>query len=680
MAASLRPSHSPSELEEARQRARVIGARAIRTRLRLPSRLTLSEWADRHRVLSPESSAQPGPWRTDRAPYLREILDTISGREHQDVTIVKCSQSGGSELLLNAIGYYADQEPSPILVIQPNVKPMAEAFSKDRIAPMIRDCRRLRSKFRDPRSRDSGNTVLHKTYPGGQLSVIGANSPAGLASRPIRVVLADELDRWPASAGTEGDPLALSSARQITFRHRKKTVKVSSPGNAGESRIAKEWALSDQRHYYVPCPHCGHEQPLEWRDAAGKPSITPGRGEYRLVWEKEGEGDNVRHKPETARYQCAACTELIDETWKPAMLAQGRWVKHNPTSKRAGFHISGLLSPWVRWSELGTTWLAVKDDPEQRKTFFNTLLGLLYTEAGEEADPDKLSSRREAYAAEVPMPVGVLTAGVDVQGDRLEVEIRGWGAGEESWLVRLERIYGDPENEPAVWEELETLLTRTWKHESGASLRVRACMVDSGYLQDMVFRFVGPRQGRRVFASKGVENAKQPLSRASRANRDGVKVFTVNPIAFKDTLFARLRRVHVGPGYLHFGSEEQTGADDAYFLQFGAEKRVVEFAGNRPVVKYVSVRKRNEAIDLYVLSLTALRSLGIAVTRHLDREVGKVQQAGAEAKALEAEPETVGEPDGIPETEEPAEAEPPAPAERPRRPPRRGGGWMRGYR
>jgi phage terminase large subunit GpA-like protein len=631
----------------------------------------LADWADQHRVLSPESSAEPGPWKTDRVPYLREVMDTVSGREHQDITVVKCSQSAGSEVLLNAIGFYIDQEPSSILVIQPNVKPMAEAFSKRRIAPMIRDCERLKGKVKDPRSRDSGNTILLKEFPGGTLIIMGANSAAGLASNPIRIVLADEIDRWPASAGTEGDPLALADARQTTFRHRKKRVKVSSPGNEGESRIEKEWALSDQRHYYVPCPHSGHEQPMEWRDSGGKPDIRPGKGEYRLLWEKEGEGDQVRHKPETAVYVCRSCACTIEETHKAAMLAAGRWVKHNPKSKRAGFHIAGLLSPWVRWSEIADKWLKVKADPEQRKTFFNTLLGLLYVGSTDELDTAKLSGRREAYGSvehpvEVPNAVGLLTAAIDVQGDRLELEVRGWGDKEESWLVRLERFYGDPDLDD-VWERAAALLDRAWEHASGAELRIRACMVDSGYKQDPVFRFVKSRQSRGIFASKGVDNAKQPLSRSTRANRDGVKVFTINPNAFKDTLFARLRRAVPGAGFLHFGSEQQTGADEAYFLQFGAETRRVQFVNNRPVVSYINPgKKRNEAIDLYVLNLAALRALGMSVSQRLGEIVKEVQEEGAEIRA-KAKDRPEGDDAGDEEADNPS-------------PPAGGSGWWNGYR
>jgi len=625
-------------------------------RLRLPPKLTLSEWSDRHRVLSPESSAEPGPWRTDRVPYLREVMDTISGTEYQDITILKCSQSAGTEALNNAVGYFIDQEPSPMLMIQPNVKPMAEAWSKDRLAPMLRDCPRLRGKVKDPRARDSGNTILHKTFVGGYISAIGANSPAGLASRPIRVVLADELDRWVASAGTEGDPLTLAEARTTTFRHRRKIVKVTTLGNEGESRGEKAWEISDQRHFYVPCPHCDHMQPLEWRDTNGRPDIRAGKGEYRLVWDKSvsEDGEEIHH-PETAGYQCRSCSQKIYEGHKAAMLARGEWVKHNPGSKRAGFHIAGLLSPWVKWVDMAAGWLDKKDDPEQRKTFINTVVGLLYQEAGEVADAASLAGRRELYRGEVPVGVGFLTMAVDVQGDRLEVEVRGWGEGEESWCIRLERIYGDPE-QADVWSQVEEILGRAWSRADGKMMRIGSAMIDSGFLTDVVYRWVRPRQTRRVFAYKGVEGASTPIGRASKANADGVKVVTVRPQDFKDILFRRLRRVVPGPGYLHFGAADTTGADDEYLRQFGAEKRIVDFINNRPRVRYAKIAPRNEAIDLYVMGLAAFRMLG-RTTREL---------AGAKGKAIQSGPEPA-------ETTVP-EAFVVAPAARPR-PRRSGGSW-----
>lgn len=610
----------------------------------------MSEWAERHRIVSPETSFHPGPWRNSFVPYGVEIMDTISGSAYTDITAVAPSQSAKTELcILNPLGYFIDQQPSSILVIQPNVKPMAESFSKERLAPMLRDCARLRGKVKDARSRDSANTILTKHYVGGFIAIVGANSPAGLASRPIRILLADELDRWESSAGTEGDPLALGRARTKTFGHRKKVVKVSSPGNEGESRIEKEWELSDQRHYYVPCPHCGEMQPLEWRDSKGKPDIRPGLGDYRLVWDKVLVDGKVKHKPETAVYVCRACAVGIEETFKPAMVAAGQWVKHNPDSDRAGFAISGLVLQWVRWTELAAKWLAVKDDPEQRRTFFNTDLGLLYVQQGDHADVTQLTGRREEWAEDVPRNAGVLSMGIDVQGDRLEVLVCAWGAAEEMWFVHYERLYGDPEHGD-VWERAEAILNRPWKHEAGAPMYIRTCGVDSGYLTDVVMRWVQPRQLRGVYALKGSDELKVPLSRAQRTSRDRVKSFSFNPTSFKDTLFGRLRRVVPGDGYIHIGPEAKTHVSEEFLLQFGAEKRTVRYTNGRAKVAYILLAgRRNEAIDLYNLNLVALRTLGATFIKGLPAAVDALIDEGVKLQA-----EKAGE---SPAIEEPADAE-----------------------
>jgi phage terminase large subunit GpA-like protein len=650
----------------------------------------MSEWAERHRVLSAESSANHGEWRNERTPYGVEIMDTISGRLFNDITVVAPSQSAKTELgILNPIGYYMDQEPSSILVIQPNVKPMAESFSKERLAPMIRDTPRLRGRVKDAKSRDSGNTILQKTFPGGFIVVVGANSPAGLASRPIRVVLADEIDRWPASAGTEGDPLALAEARTKTFRHRKKVVKVSSPGNEGESRIEKEWAKSDQRHFEVPCPHCSQVaggpsgwQVLEWRCTGGKPDIRPGKGPFRLVWEKtEDEQGQVTHHPETVAYLCRHCHALIEETAKTWMLANGRWVRHNPNSSRAGFHIPAMLLTWVRWHEIAEAWLRAKDDDEERKAFFNTVLGLLYVHDGVQLDPDALANRREAFSAEVPGGAAVLTMSLDVQGNRLEAAVWAWGEGEECWLVYFERLDGDPSQEDTeaenVWVRAEKILNREWIHESGARMRIMRCAVDAGYLTDRVYKFTKPREGRGVYAVMGSDDLKVPLSRATRNNRDKVKLWTFNPTAFKDVVFPRLTKPSPGPGYMHFGLYETTKVDDEFLRQFAAEKRSVEFKGNKVKVRYVKLAgKRNEAVDLATMGLVALRTLGDSFVRSLGVEVKRLWKRGVKEKEERAEEERSNP---KPSEPDPPPSPPPPAARRP--PPRRsGGGWVNGWK
>lgn len=565
--------------------------------------LTISEWADRYRVLSREASAEPGRWRTSRAPYQRGIMDAISDPMVERVVWMSSAQVGKTEGVNNVVGYYADQDPAPVLVLQPTIE-MGQAWSKDRLAPMIRDTPRLRARFPDPRSRHSGNTLLHKVFPGGHITISGANSAASLASRPIRILLCDEIDRYPASAGTEGDPVQLAAKRTSTFWNRK-IVLVSTPTVKGISRIERAFEDSDQRRYHVPCPNCDEPQTLKWSN---------------LKWEDDDAS--------TAAYACEHCGVLIEESEKPAMLAAGTWIAAKPGHRTAGFHLNALYSPWARWGELVTEFLEAKGSPEQLKVFVNTVLGETWEDEDAGFEPEGLMARAVPYPAGVPMQAAVLTAGVDVQGDRLELLIRGWGADEESWLIAHHRIHGDPEKDE-TWARLETLLTAPYEHEAGATLRIRAVMIDSGFASDTVYRFVRRRQARNVWASKGLDSrASELLKRAKSANRYGVKLWSIATVRFKDILFRRLARQRPGPGYMHFRHQDDNGPDAEFYAQFSAEVPSLEKSGRRYKRVYKQVRERNEAIDLEVYALAALHGLGDGVRLHLDLLAEQVKEAG----------------------------------------------------
>ncbi len=311
--------------------------------------IKVSAWAEKYRYLSTESAAAPGRWSSARAPYQREIMDTFNDKKIDTIVLMCSAQVGKTEILNNIIGYLIDREACPILVLQPTLE-MAQSWSKDRLAPMLRDTPRLSKKVRDPRSRDSGNTLLHKQFSGGHVSIVGANSPASLASRPIRVVLCDEVDKYPPSAGSEGDPIHLAKKRSTTFRNRKLLL-TSTPTIEGLSRIEAAWQHSDQRHYLVPCPHCQHFQILVWS---------------RLRWLKE--------TPEQAAYECSHCKRKIAHEDKPKMLSQGRWQAHSKhkNSRTAGFHINELYSPWVTWAQMASSFIEAKKLPETYKTWINT--------------------------------------------------------------------------------------------------------------------------------------------------------------------------------------------------------------------------------------------------------------------------------------------------------------------
>lgn len=627
-----------------------------RNLLRPPPRLTISEWADRYRIIPQGTSPEPGPWRTDRAPYLRGIMDTLSDRRVQRVAAMLASQVGKSECVLNGIGYYTDQEPSPILVVQPNEKPMGEAFAKDRLAPMIAATPVLRAKIKSPKVKDSGNTMLHKTFSGGHVTITGANSAAGLASRPIRVVLFDEIDRYEASAGNEGDPVSLGVQRTANFTWTRKIFLVSTPGVAGISRIEREWGRSDQRRFFVPCPLCGHEQHLVWSN---------------VRWQQVGEaefggrigGPNVLrrgivHLTDTAEYSCEACEELVPEDRKGWMLRNGEWIATRPEGEFPGFHLNALYSPWVTWPEMAREFLAKKDDPTEFQTFINTKLAEPWEDRGEKVSAEGLAGRTEVYVTrdgepvEVPHGVGMLTFGTDVQGDRLEILVRGWGAEEESWDIMHERIWGDPEAK-TTWGKHEALRVRAFRHASGMDMRIMAGMVDAGYLTDTVYTYVKPLEFQHVYAAMGDNGSEnnQPLRRPSRANAAGVKVFTLGTFKLKDVVLKRLRIQRPGPRYVHVRGADPdfcNGFDREYFEQFESEKIITEIVrgSRRPRRKFVQIRKRNEALDLHALNLAALLSQGRAIRESLAELATRASEWVAPEKPDEPEkPTQAPEPD-----------------------------------
>ena len=459
----------------------------VLSKLRPPPPLTVSQWADRYRVLSAESSAEPGRWHTEKAPYQRAIMDAIGDPHVRSVVVMSAAQIGKTDaFILNPLGYYMDYAPCPVMCMQPTLD-MGQTLSKDRIAPMIRDTPRLTGLV-DTKSRYAGNTVMKKNFPGGHITIVGANSPSSLASRPIKVLLADEIDRYPKSAGTEGDPLDLAKKRQTTFWDYK-TVMVSTPTIKGDSRIEDAYLLSTQEEWNVPCPECGAYQPFLWENVKfDKDDLDKGIG-----------------------YVCRECGCVSNEyRWKEQG-KYGKYVAANPGAESRGFHLNTLASTFVGWKEIVTKFIEAKialdhGNPEQMKVWVNTELGETWEERGIQLEDIELFNRREIYAAEVPDDVLYLTAGVDVQDDRFEVEVVGWGEGTESWGVRYQKIFGDMLSDQ-VWDDLDNFLLRTWHKADGTAYPLLATCIDSGgHHTDEVYRFAKERLNRRIFAIKGMEN------------------------------------------------------------------------------------------------------------------------------------------------------------------------------
>jgi phage terminase large subunit GpA-like protein len=549
-----------------------------------PPTLTVSEWADRERYLSSEASAEPGPWETARAEYLRGVMDALSDPAITRVVVAKASQVGYTETLNNVIGFYIDQDPASILVVQPTVE-MAEAWSKDRLSPMIRDTPCLVDKVESPLTRDSGNTLRQKVFAGGRLAIVGANSPAGLASRPVRIVVADEVDRFPVSAGSEGDPLALASKRQATFWNRK-TLVGSTPALRETSVIWREWLASDMRRYQVPCSDCGHAQVLTWAN---------------VRWDKTAEG---KHLPKTAHYVCEYCGVVWTDADRVDAVAKGAWVATNPdASGVAGFHISGLLSPWVTLTEIVQEFLLAKSDEALLQVWTNTVLGEPFEPAQETVEGSSLLRRGENYGPQsIPDAVRMLTAGVDVQGDRLEVQIMGFGAFEECWAVRYEVLPGDPAQQ-GVWDLLTGVLRESYRTDAGRELRVRATCADTGgHHQHQVLSYC--RTHRGVLPIKGIAGPRRiwPV-RANRTKSDA-QIYMVGVDTGKDAVYGRLRIQKPGAGYIHF--PVGGNFDPEYFDQLTAEAVQTRFKDGRPYRVWVlPPGKANEALDTFVYALAA---------------------------------------------------------------------------
>jgi phage terminase large subunit GpA-like protein len=568
-------------------------AEAMQT-LKPPPRLSVAEWADRERRLSSEASAAAGRWITSRAEYQRGIMDAISDPTLRDIVVVAGAQVGKTEMLLNVIGFHVHHDPAPILLVQPTLE-MAQAFSKDRLAPMLRDTPALKHKVKDPRSRDANNTTTHKVFTGGHISLVGSNSAAGLASRPIRVVLCDEVDRYPSSAGSEGSPILLARKRSATF-HNRKMVMVSTPTNKGASMIESQYQESDQRQFFVPCEDCGTVQTLKWA---------------QVQWEKD--------RPETAFYSCEACGSVWDDPKRNRSVRKGEWVATGDFTGIAGFHINGLYSPWTVLSDAVRDFLVAKKAPDTLRVFVNTFLAETWEDQGETVGDIDFQSREDDWGEHIPDPIVVVTAGIDVQDDRLELEIVGWGRDEESWSLGYKTLYGDPST-PHLWNDLDNILKVAYTTESGRQLGIRAACIDSGgHYTQAVYNFVRPREGRRIFAIKGMGGEQRPLvSRPTKNNIGKIKLFAVGTFPIKELIFSRLRVQSEGAGYCHFPA----GRSDEYYQQLAnSEKIVTKYQKGFPRRDFVKTRTRNEALDCRVYAYAALCILSLNINAVADRVV-----------------------------------------------------------
>ncbi|TCP30703.1 phage terminase large subunit family protein [Sphingomonas sp. BK235] len=534
-------------------------------------------------------------------------MDAVSDPLIEEVVVMKSAQVGWTEIINNIAGYFIDKDPSPIMVMQPTLE-MAEGWSTDRLAPMVRDSPRLRVKIAEAKSRDSGNKLLQKRFPGGQLVIVGANSPASLASRPMRVILADEVDRYPASAGVEGDPLTLAYKRTNNFWNRRKLAG-STPTIAGASRIEAKFEESDKRFFFVPCHQCGEHQVLKWE---------------QVRWEKTKAG---AHRPDTAHYICEHHGCIWDDADRWGAVLKGEWRATAPFTGIAGFHIWEAYSSWVKLSATVTAFLEARKTPDTYKVWTNTALGLTWVEKGEAPDWQRLYERRsqELTLGEAPEWVARITVGSDVQRDRVEASVWGWGEGMRSVLIEHRVFHGDP-SKPDVWKEMDAFLGEEWETPSGRRLRMSKLAIDTGDGHSTTHVYAWARRHpREVMAIKGTGsfNASVPVMgptwvdvtvRGTKVAR-GVQLWTIAVSLFKSETYAWLRLEQpldgeaYPPGYIHL----PMGVDAEWLQQLVAEQLITTKNKRTGFTRqeWQKTRERNEAIDCRVYARAAVYALGL---------------------------------------------------------------------
>jgi phage terminase large subunit GpA-like protein len=560
----------------------------------------LDEWQDEHIVLSQKGAAEPGRYRTDRVPFLREIAKCLSPTHPcQRIVFMKSAQVGASQLGFNWLGFIIATIPSPILMVQPTEK-VAEKVSRQRIAPLIEETEILKKSATSRNAKDSSNTLLFKEFDtNAVLLMAGANSPSGLRSMPIRFLLLDECDGYPADVGGEGSAVELAEKRTTTYSSRKKVFLISTPTIKETSIIEAEYEATDKRRYYVPCPfpNCGAYQHLQWK---------------QMQWEGSD--------PNTAKYKCEHCEQLIEEKNKTWMLENGIWQATAPgTGITIGFHINSLYSPvgWKSWPELVDEFLKCKGDRPRLKTFINTSLGETWDEdQGVKFGIKELRERLDIYPLSIaPKDVLIITAAVDVQDNRFEIFYWGWGRDEESWIISYQVIYGEP-SKPEMWAKLAEVLDKPIEHEIAAPMLPAVVEIDSGgHFTHEVYQFTRENKAKKWLAIKGQSQKGKPaigrptsvdVNYKNQILKSGALLFPVGTDTVKDVLFERMKNNNAhGAGCVHISNE----VSDDFLNQITSEKKIIKYI-NRQATSFWVLKKpgtRNEAWDGFVYCYSGLQ-------------------------------------------------------------------------
>ncbi len=569
-----------------------------------PENLTVAQWADKNRRLSSESSAEVGKWRTSRTPYMVEILNCFTDPLVEHIVVGASSQVGKSEVLNNMVGYCIDQDPGPILFVQPTIDDVKK-YSEMRIAPMIRETKCLRKKIADPKTRDSANTKRQKSFPGGVLVMTGSNVPHDLCSMPIRYLFGDERDRWARSAGSEGDPWELAVARTRTFYNRK-MVEVSTPTIKGASPIDDSYRLGTMERWKTQCPHCGKYNEIVFKD-------------IHFTHTAEEKGNGKIYTVSDICYACPECGGISEENTIKSQPAH--WEAEAPEAKELhktrSFWISAWVSPWATWKSIILQFLQADNDPAKLQVVYNTQFGQLWELRGDMDSEEDVLARREEYDAEVPDGVLVLTCGVDTQDDRLEYEVVGHGRFGETWGIKHGVIPGRPDTDE-VWERLDEILDKKYSFGNGVKIKITLTFVDEGghYTQEVRQRCL-ERMGKRVFAIKGIAgNRDIPYTAPPKKMKiviegrviGSVWIYEIGVNAGKQKIVDNLRVKSPGPKYCHFPRRDDYGK--TYFKQLMSEHLVYrEDLKNPWQWEKIPGHERNEAFDIRNYNLAACQQL-----------------------------------------------------------------------
>lgn len=585
---------------------------AAMSQLRPPPRLKPSEWAERN-VVVPQETALAGPIRFANAEYQREPLDVVEEQGIEEVSLMWGTQLGKTLISQCVLGFYVGHKPMPQMLVEPREADV-DVWLESKFDPMLEANPALRGRFGKKRGGGRTNTKTMKKYPGGFLTFGWSGSPDSLRQKSIAKLHLDEIDAYRQTA--EGDPIALSVERTNTFQDRRLVFKTSTPLVKGSSKIEQAYLAGDQRKYWVPCVHCDEYQTLEWA---------------QVRWDKDDSGDP---DPETARYHCVHCDGVITDADKVSMIQRGEWRAQKETKRHASFHLSGLYSPFMRWRQFVEKFIKAREH-EDLQTFVNTVLAETWEEQNLSVSVEQLRARAEEYGSPVPRGGLVLTAGVDVQGDRIEVEVVAWGPGFESWSIDHAVFYGDTTT-GSPWGQLDRYLKRTWETHDGSQLGVAATCVDTGGTGDATvtaYDWCAPRFSRKIFAIKGVGGWGKSIVRAptkvrGRGVHRTVRLFSIAVDEAKREVVKHLHRRTRGPYYCHFPADR----DPEWFRQLTAEKLVTRYRKGHPVMSWEKVRERNEALDLRVYAYAAMRILQPEIGQ-MAVEAGLVDEHGEPVKA-----------------------------------------------